>query len=341
MNTERIWFWLDRLKLFHLFFWIFHYFFWVIVYRPMYKDSTDLYMVMVVYEIFNMITFYSISYWVAPRFYHRDRYFLALVLFLLILIVTSTGLALSLVQVTLWLGKTPTYPLILFIGYTMASNIIVLVIGTTLRQLTARLRMAGTAAAVRRKQTEAELQYLKAQVNPHFLFNAINSVYFLIKKDPDLASETLIKLSDLLRFQLYDCSEDTITIEQEREYLENYMALEKLRKGDRVMLEYSPEGDLHGFRMAPLVLIAFLENAFKFVSNYTDRENLIRVILRREEKLFRASFYNTYEPLPSAMVGGIGIRNVRRRLELLYPDHTLDVRDERGTYLVTLTIPLA
>jgi LytS/YehU family sensor histidine kinase len=197
-----------------------------------------------------------------------------------------------------------------------------------------------TEAAVRGKRIEAELQYLKAQVNPHFLFNAINSVYFLIKKDPEKASETLIKLSDLLRFQLYDCSSDTIGIDQELVYLENYMALEKLRRGERVTVEYRREGELRGFQLAPLMLIPFLENAFKFVSSHTDRPNIIRVVLSREGEMFRASFFNTYEKLQRNGVGGIGLKNVTRRLELLYPKYTLDVRDEHDTYSVTLTIPL-
>jgi two-component system, LytTR family, sensor kinase len=341
MNTERFWFWLDRLKLHHLLFWTVYYLFWVSMYRATYPSIFAVCAVTAVYLVFNATCFYSISYWVGPKFFNRRRYFLALVFFVLIILGTALGLAYALVQVMHWLGMDYPFPVANLLGYTAISNVTILIIALALRQLTGRLRADRNAANVRRKQVEAELQYLKAQVNPHFLFNAINSVYFLIKKDPDLASATLIKLSDLLRFQLYDCTEDSIPIEKEREYLENYMALETLRKGARVTLDYRPEGDLHGFHIAPLVLIAFLENAFKFVSSYTDRENVIRVILRREEKLFHASFYNTYEPLPPATVGGIGIRNVMRRLELLYPDYTLDVQHEHGSYTVTLTIPLA
>jgi sensor histidine kinase YesM len=340
MNTERFWFWLDRLKLHHLLFWTVYYIFWIVMYYSMYQSLFSVGLVTAVYMLFNAACFYSISYWVGPRFYNHRRYFLALLFFVMIVIATSIGLAFSLIQTMHVLGTTYPLQFSMVMGYAIISNITVLVIATGLRQLLGRFRADRNTATVRRKQVEAELQYLKAQVNPHFLFNAINSVYFLIKKDPDLASETLIKLSDLLRFQLYDCSEDTIPIEQEREYLENYMALEKLRKGDRVTLDYRAEGDLHGFRIAPLVLIAFLENAFKFVSNYTDRENIIRVTLRREDTQFRASFYNTYEPLPPAEVGGIGIRNVKRRLELLYPDHTFVVSHEHDSYTVTLTIPL-
>jgi two-component system LytT family sensor kinase len=340
MNTERFWFWLDKLKLHHLLFWTAYYIFWVLMYQSMYQNLFSVGLVTAVYLLFNAACFYSISYWVGPRFYNHRRYVLALLLFVMIAIATSIGLAFSLIQTMHVLGATYPFQFSMVMGYAIISNITVLVIATGLRQLLGRFRADRNTATVRRKQVEAELQYLKAQVNPHFLFNAINSVYFLIKKDPDLASETLIKLSDLLRFQLYDCSEDTIPIEQEREYLENYMALEKLRKGDRVTLDYRAEGDLHGFRIAPLVLIAFLENAFKFVSNYTDRENIIRVILWREDTQFRASFYNTYEPHPPAEVGGIGIRNVKRRLELLYPDHTFVVSHEHDSYTVTLTIPL-
>jgi two-component system, LytTR family, sensor kinase len=341
MTTEHFWSRVDRLKLHHVLFWAVYYLFWVSMYRFTYQNLFDICLVTSVYLVFNAACFYSVAYWVGPKFFSRRRYFLALLFFVIILAATSAGLAGSLVQTMHLLGVEYPVPFTSLLGFTAISNVTVLVIALALRQLTGRLRADRHATAVRGKQTEAELQYLKAQVNPHFLFNAINSVYFLIKKDPDLASATLIKLSDLLRFQLYDCTEDAIPIEKEREYLENFMALETLRKGKRVSLDYRTEGNLHGFHIAPLVLIAFLENAFKFVSNYTDRENIIRVVLQRQDNQFRALFYNTYEPLPPTAVGGIGIRNVKRRLELLYPEHTLDVMSEHDSYTVTLTIPIA
>jgi len=152
----------------------------------------------------------------------------------------------------------------------------------------------------------------------------------------------LIKLSDLLRFQLYDCSDEKIPFEKELEYLQNYIALEKLRKGERVKVEYTAEGQLGGFQIAPFLLIPFLENAFKYVSNYADYANTIRVELFRTHDRFTARFFNTHENLPRNTVGGIGLKNVKRRLELLYPDqYELTIEEKPDTYFVTLSLKIA
>lgn len=340
MNTERIWYLLDRLKIHHILFWMAYYAFWIQAYRAAYKNINDLYIVTAVYLVFNAANYYTITYWVTPRFYNRRQYGRFFIWLVIIIVLASAGLALSLIGTMKLVGIDYQFAFSALFLYVLMSNITILGAATALKQLMARFRADRVEKVAREKHVEAELQYLKAQVNPHFLFNAINSVYFLIKKDPDKASETLIKLSDLLRFQLYDCSDETIPIEKELEYIGNYIALEKLRKGERVTVEYTQEGNLSGFPIAPFMLIPFLENAFKFISNYTDRQNLIRITLRRGETFFQATFFNMYENLPRNEVGGIGLKNVTRRLELLYPDYTLNVHDENETYSVTLTIPL-
>jgi len=341
MNTERLWYLLDRLKVHHILFWICYYFFWVQVYRSMYTNIMELYIVTGIYLVFNSANFYLVSYWVVPQFYKTRRYVISLLLFVGILLAASVGLSVSL-NAFMWFREVnKAIPVSAMFYYGVISNLTIFGVASGLKQMMGHFRADRTEAEARGTRIEAELQYLKAQVNPHFLFNAINSVYFLIKKDPDKASETLIKLSDLLRFQLYDCSANTIGIDQELVYLENYMALEKLRRGERVTVEYHREGELRGFQLAPLILIPFLENAFKFVSSHTDRPNIIRVVLSREDTTLRASFFNMYEKLQRNDVGGIGLKNVTRRLELLYPKYTLDVKDERDTYSVTLTIPLS
>lgn len=196
--------------------------------------------------------------------------------------------------------------------------------------------------AMEKERLESELQYLKAQVNPHFLFNAINSVYVLIKIDPEKASETLIKLSNLLRSQLYEFATEKIRIEQELDYLENYIELEKIRRGERVTVVLEFEGELEGFEIAPLLLIPFLENCFKHLSSYTDRENKILVRISRSRSILKAHFYNTYEPngtLNDKTVGGIGLQNTKRRLELLYPKkHKLAFHSDSKSYEVNLEI---
>jgi LytS/YehU family sensor histidine kinase len=193
-----------------------------------------------------------------------------------------------------------------------------------------------------KQRLESELQYLRAQVNPHFLFNAINSVYFLIKKDQNLAAETLIKLSDLLRFQLYDCSDEKIAIEKEIEYLNNFITLEKIRKGEKVAVTFSQAGNLTGFQISPFLLIPFIENAFKHVSNLAYGENRIDIRMQREGAEFIMHVENTAEKVLKHLVGGIGLKNVKRRLELLYPGtHRLTIQEDDKKYSVTLSLQIA
>jgi LytS/YehU family sensor histidine kinase len=194
-------------------------------------------------------------------------------------------------------------------------------------------------------------------MNPHFLFNAINSIYVLIRKDPGLAEHTLARFSDMLRYQLYDCTTDYIPIEKEITYLENYIRLEQLRKGPMLSIDFEPAPAVRHFSVAPLLLMPLVENAFKFVSSYTDRDNQVRIGLYFSPPEFRFEITNTVDVSPAGSPrenntptrssnagtpGGIGLENVRRRLELLYPNrHVLQIEAAREYYSVSLKIQLA
>jgi LytS/YehU family sensor histidine kinase len=190
-------------------------------------------------------------------------------------------------------------------------------------------------------------------MNPHFLFNAINSIYVLIRKDPDLAEHTLARFSEMLRYQLYDCATDFIPIEKEIAYLENYMRLEQLRKGSMLTLDYCTEETVRHFSVAPLLLMPLVENAFKFVSSFTDRDNKVCIRLFFNDGRFLFEIGNTVDefgPLSrpgnppeqtGAAASGIGLENIRRRLELLYPmRHTLAIDAGREYYNVSLKLQL-
>jgi len=196
-----------------------------------------------------------------------------------------------------------------------------------------------------KERIESELNFLKSQVNPHFLFNAINSVYVLIRIDPDKASETLIKLSNLLRSQLYEFTTDEIDIQQELEYLENYIELEKIRKGDRLKVVFEKGEGLEDFSIAPLLLIPFLENCFKHLSSHTDQANIVKVKIEFLKGVLSAYFYNTKEEQHKKKmgqtVGGIGLKNIQRRLELLYPKkHQLEIKENPDSFEVNLQIKI-
>lgn len=190
------------------------------------------------------------------------------------------------------------------------------------------------------EKLSTELEYLRAQINPHFLFNSINTIYFQIDKQNTPARETLEKFSDMLRYQLYECTSETIAIEKEIQYLQNYVALQKLRLGNRHVVELKADDGITGVFIPPLVLIPFVENAFKHISHFTDRVNEIRIGLSTVNDRLQFTVYNTTEPTAKNEPGGIGLKNVTRRLDLLYGDrYKLEIISQTEVFRVTLLIP--
>jgi two-component system LytT family sensor kinase len=235
-----------------------------------------------------------------------------------------------------------------FFLYVLSGNIYWGFLAIGLKIVRDKIRNDRRNQRLEKEHTENELRFLKSQMNPHFLFNAINSIYVLIRKDPGLAEHTLARFSDMLRYQLYDCATDFIPIEKEITYLENYIRLEQLRKGPMLNIDYSAEETVGHFAIAPLLLMPLVENAFKFVSSFTDQPNTVRIRLSFDDGQFVFGIGNTVDEFVYSSPGspdrkkpnsGIGLENVRRRLELLYPmQHTLTIDAEKEYYTVLLKI---
>jgi hypothetical protein len=187
-----------------------------------------------------------------------------------------------------------------------------------------------------------ELEYLKAQINPHFLFNSINTIYFQIDKQNTGARETLSKFSDMLRYQLYECNGHEIPVEKEVGYLKNYVELQKLRKDENYAIEFSCSDEMKNFTLPPLLLVPFVENAFKHVSHFMDRKNIIKIELSKTGNLFRLRVFNTKDTAQRvAENGGIGLKNVNRRLELLYKGrYLLDVVNTSENFEINLELKI-
>ena len=200
-------------------------------------------------------------------------------------------------------------------------------------------RMAETA----REKAEAELNFLKSQINPHFVFNSLNSVYFLINKENTEARDALHKFSEMLRYQLYEINDDKIPIEKEINYLKDYVDLQQLRKDEKYTVQFNCASDIKGFSIEPLLLIPFVENAFKHISHFSDKINFIKVDMLMVNRTFVFSVINSKEMQQTTeQHGGIGLNNVKRRLELLYPGrHELKINDTGSNFAVQLNLQLS
>ena len=205
------------------------------------------------------------------------------------------------------------------------------------------LRLQRKMAEVAKEKAEAELNFLKSQINPHFLFNSLNSVYFLIDKENTEARQALNKFSDMLRYQLYECNDDKIPIEKEIGYLNDYVALQKLRRETHDDIEFNCAENVKDFSIEPLLLMPFVENSFKHLSHFGHgRKNLIRISATRVNGEFNFSVMNTIDYTSTRKpVGGIGLKNAKRRLELLYNGkHNLEINETGDLFTVELKIKI-
>ncbi len=186
---------------------------------------------------------------------------------------------------------------------------------------------------------KAELAYLKNQINPHFLFNSLNNIYVQSRTNPADASESILQLSDLLRYQLYDCARDRVNLDDEIEYLENYLKIDKLRK-TRAELDFTVTGSPQGVKVAPFLFIPFVENALKHGISL-ENESFIRINfdIRPQELVFEIANSKPQQPMMAHLKGGIGLANISRRLDILYPGkYQLDIDNQRSQYKVRLAI---
>ena len=194
-----------------------------------------------------------------------------------------------------------------------------------------------------------QLEYLKYQLNPHFLMNTLNNIHALIDIEPPKAQEAIIQLSKILRYVLYESNHERVFISKEIEFMENYVRLMRMRYGDRLTFTVSEPDDGTGVLIPPMLFIAFVENAFKHGVRYQS-PSFIRIEGkrykgRRGEERLRWTCSNSKHPKPDAAAvprqGGVGLANVRKRLGLIFgSDYSLDVNDGETTFDVTLDIPL-
>lgn len=209
------------------------------------------------------------------------------------------------------------------------------------------LRIARDSFYRRQEEKEAELKLLKAQLNPHFLFNTLNNLYGLSVVKSDRLPGLMLQLSELLRYSLYDTRETVVPLEKEISYLENYMSLEKIRLEDQAEISFSKTGVVAMKKIAPMLLIVFVENAFKHLAQSTGHKSIVEVDLAiaGNDVHFRCTNSTDVDYAQETDLekgrSGIGLQNAKKRLLLMYPDtHQLEIRNEPSHYTVELKLTL-
>jgi two-component system LytT family sensor kinase len=197
-----------------------------------------------------------------------------------------------------------------------------------------------------KRTMQSELRFLKSQINPHFLFNTLNSLYALTLKKSDNAPEIVIKLSEMMRYMLYECNEKRVLLSKEVNYLHNYLALEKLRQPKEIDIKFEVEGNVSHQMIAPLMFIPFLENSFKHGLSNNLSDGFVHIYLNVKGEHVNLRIENSKpEKLPvrdpKRKSGGIGLVNVKRRLNLLYTEqYSLNIEDNPKSYAIELELKL-
>lgn len=205
------------------------------------------------------------------------------------------------------------------------------------------LRFYYEHAMLEKVHLESQLQMLQAQVNPHFMFNVLNHIHILIRKDVDLASFLLEKYSEILRYQLYNSKQEYVPLKQEIQFLKDVSSIEKLRWGEDLDVESIWEVENGNEKIQPLLLIAFIENAFKHTSRSMTDKGYIKLYLKQHGNSIFLSLENSKSKYAEEKksASGLGLKNTKERLEILYPHkHKLTITETDWTYKIELSITL-
>ena len=274
------------------------------------------------YLIFITADYYTVNNFIVPKFLFKKKY----LLFVSTIVIVIALSAWFRVLIALEMNRRFFYAALITDFNTLYLNSVInislwVLLITMCKILAEWIQTQRQIESLEKERVKGELDYLKAQINPHALFNSLNTIYGHIDKSNQVARNTLLQFSELLKYQLYDCGAEKVNLEEEMDYIRNYVAFQRLRKDEKLMVNFKIEYIDHRLKIAPLLLIVLIENAFKFVSNFTDKENKICIRIYTKSNILYCSFINTIElPLAGCTKNsnGIGISNLKRRLELLY-----------------------
>ncbi|RKD91529.1 sensor histidine kinase [Mangrovibacterium diazotrophicum] len=337
----------------HLLFWIIAYLFFVLFFGRANRDyPTTITFASMLFPL-AIATSYFLNYFLIPKFLFTRSYFrFALFLFYTLII-------------TLWLETLISMFVFMFITdlklYKLdpsAFDVVFLLVGLyfvilafiAIEQIKRAFEMKkeNTELANRQYETElklreSELKLLRAQIHPHFLFNTLNNLYGLTLEKSDLAPELVLKLSDLMDYMLYKCNKPKVKLGDELDHLKNYIEIERIRYGEKLKLDFRIDGQTEELEIAPMLLLAFFENAFKHGVSKSLEKPFVDIRLNIAGAKLELNIKNSCEttsPKEEDYTHGIGLKNVRKRLELIYPGHNLQIVNKANTFEIDLILNL-
>lgn len=279
-----------------------------------------------------------------PRFLYKSRYWVYGIL--LLLTIFGTGLFEELVLENIFFPSTRGSRMSLGSVQNAAFKIgFVFGLFSSFKLMWDYQKKQKQVGELEKEKVASELKFLKSQVNPHVLFNNLNNIYAYALEKSEKVPEMLLKLSEIMRYMLVDGSEHQVPLRKELDYLENFIDLQKLRLEDRGQVQFNVQGDPGSHRIAPLLLVSFVENSFKH-SMRTEVDNInidIFIVIEGGELTFKArNSYARAKDQQRTTQTGIGLKNVRKRLQLIYPEqHTLSIDHTNNEFVVYLTLNLA
>jgi len=221
-------------------------------------------------------------------------------------------------------------------------NLVFLVIGTTVRVYEQLVRYDRKKQLIESEKTNTELQFLKNQINPHFLFNSLNSIYSLTIQKSNDAPEAVITLSELMRYMLYQTNDEFVLLKSEIDFIKNYMKLQRLRIVNNEHININVHGIVSNQKIRPLLLISFIENAFKYGTDFKGNTEISIKIYVKEDEIQFTCINLIGSRDKDDENSGIGLKNTKERLLLLYPEkHWLTVKEENNKFIIDLTLKLS
>ncbi len=275
--------------------------------------------------------FYFSYHFAIPRYYFKQKRFVFIALLIGYII---AALVLFIVYVQLFSMQCDPNGNLKTLLKGSLPRFIVIIIASFIMRLNARIKSMET------EKSKAELALLRAQINPHFLFNVLNNIYGQAIIKSEHTANSIAKLSDLMRYSLNEASESRVPLEKEIAYFNNYLSLQKLRLTNKTVVYFKVIGNPNNWQVAPMLFLPFIENAFKYgVSNEVDTTIKISLKIEEKELDFRVENDILSDEVDRTASNQIGIKNVKNRLALIYGNrYTLDIKDSRKHYQVHLKI---